>query len=284
MLIEDSALVNHKAYAGGSAIAVTSANLVVSRSVFSNDNDTSNYGGAAILVYGTTSAPASITVGESIFAQNTQPGYGGTTHIGISVTGTVTKVNNGKNMYDNAGGGFFNTTSGVGDYLGTPTYIVTSAADTFSHSDDLEALSVREAVDLANTTAGTQEIWIPAWKFVLTRDRGTNTTDTDISYGDLDVKDSLVVRGVANRTSIAWKAGVVDKVFDLLGDFNHDGETDANNVSSADYTIWQDQNGSVGAYEEFSADANDDGHVDAADYAIWSQNYGHTLQVFDVGA
>src|SRR3972149_137080 len=89
----------------------------------------------------------------------------------------------------------------------------------------------REAVDMANTTAGVQEIWIPAWKFVLTRDRATygggSLTDTDIAWGDLDIKDSLIIRGVADRTSIAWKPGVVDAVFDLLGDHSHDDIVDA---------------------------------------------------------
>ena len=104
-----------------------------------------------------------------------------------------------------------------------------------------------------------------------------------MSYGDLDVKNSLVVRGVADRTSIAWKPGVADKVFDLLGDFNHDGQADFGSVSAADYTLWQNQNGSSGAWEQFSADADDDGDVDADDYAIWSANFGHTLALFNVG-
>jgi hypothetical protein len=278
--IDDSAIVNHRAYAGAAAVLVSSANIVVARSVFTNDDNTSIYGGCAIMVSGSTNT---ITVGDSIFALNTQPTYsGGTARVSIWISGTATKVNNGHNLYDYAGGGFFDTTPGTGDHLGTPQYVVTSVADEFNHANDLEALSLREAVDLANTTSGTQEIWVPAWKITLTRDRGTNATDTDVTYGDLDVKDSLVVRGVAGKTQIGWKAGVTDAVFDLLGDFNHDGEADAGNVSSADYTIWQDQNGSVGAYEQFSADANDDGRVDSADYAIWSQNYGHTLQLSDV--
>jgi hypothetical protein len=103
-----------------------------------------------------------------------------------------------------------------------------------------------------------------------------------VSYGDVDVKDSVVIRGVAGRTSIAWKPGVVDKAFDLLGDFNNDSQADYGSVSSADYTIWQDQNGSSGAWEQYSADADDDGDVDQDDYDIWQQNFGHTMQLFDV--
>jgi hypothetical protein len=67
-----------------------------------------------------------------------------------------------------------------------------------------------------------------------------------------------------------------------VGDFNSDGQADYGNVSSADYTIWHDQLGSNGAYEQFSADADDDGDVDEDDYDIWVENFGHTLQLLDV--
>lgn len=287
MQIEDVALVNHTSYVNGTAISVTSGSLSILRSVFSNNDVTSNYGGAAVLVSGTTTAPASVTVGESIFAQNVQPGYyGGTTRNGVKVSGTVTKTNLGKNLFDSAAGGFFDVATNSTDYLGTPTYVVMSIADTFNHADDIEALSLREAVDLANTTAGTQEIWLPAWKFSLTRDRATygggSLTDLDTAFGDLDVKDSLIVRGVTGRTSVAWKANVIDEVFDLLGDYNNNGEADAGAVSSADYTLWQDQNGLVGLPEQFSADGDDDGDVDQADYNLWSQYFGKTLQTIGV--
>jgi hypothetical protein len=89
----------------------------------------------------------------------------------------------------------------------------------------------------------------------------------------LDVTDSVSVRGVAGRTGVAWKPGVIDKVFDLIGDFNQDGQTDFGSVSAADYTIWQVQNGSSEAWEQFSADAD----VDADDYDEWYDNFGNTL-------
>jgi hypothetical protein len=282
--ILDSAIVNHTAYASGSAILISSAHLVVSRSVFTNNDNTSILGGTAIWLTGTTAAPASVEVGESIFALNAQPTYnGGTTHYAIRLSGTVTKINHGKNLYDYAGGGFFDTTPGVDDYLGTPNYVVTSAADTFNHADDLEALSLREAIDLANNATAPAEVWLPAWRFTLTLDRGANASDTDVAFGDLDVKNSVTIRGVQGRTSVAWMAGVVDKVFDLLGDYNNDGEADYGSVSAADYTIWQNQNGSSGGLEQFSADGDDDGDVDAADYDIWHDNYGHALDLVDVG-
>ncbi len=69
----------------------------------------------------------------------------------------------------------------------------------------------------------------------------------------------------------------------MLGDYNNDGEADYGSVSAADYTIWQNQNGSSGGLEQFSADGDDDGDVDAADYDVWHDNYGHTLELLDVG-
>jgi hypothetical protein len=137
-------------------------------------------------------------------------------------------------------------------------------------------------VDKANTTAGVQKIWIPAWECVLTRNRGGLTNDIDTAFGDLDVKGCTIIRGVSDRTSVAWKNGIVDNVFDLLGDGNSDGQADFNYVSSADYTIWQDQNGPTGDYEEFSADFDGNGEVDQADDTICTQNLGHTLQLFDI--
>lgn len=154
---------------------------------------------------------------------------------------------------------------------------MTSVADTFNHADDLEALSLREAVDLANSASTPAEIWVPAWRFQLTIDRGANATDFDVAYGDLDVMQSTTIRGVADLTKVEWKPGILDKVFEVLGDANSDGQADYYSVSSADYSIWQDQNGSTGALEQFSADWDDDGDVDADDYTIWTQNFGNTL-------
>jgi len=164
--------------------------------------------------------------------------------------------------------------TGEGDHLGTPQYVVTSVLDTFDHTDDNQSLSLREAVDLANQAVGTQEIWLPAWNFVLTLDRGSLTSDVDTAFGDLDIKESLIVRGVADQTSVAWKPGIVDAVFELLGDCSRDGI-----VNAADYTVWCD---TLGSTTDLRADGDDDGVVDADDYTIWTQNFGHTLQLFDV--
>jgi hypothetical protein len=114
---------------------------------------------------------------------------------------------------------------------------------------------------------------------VLTRDRGSLTSDTTVAWGDLDIHQSAIIRGIAGRTSIGWKSGVVDKVFELVGDYSGNGTVE---VDTADYIVWQSQNGSTGGYEQFAADGDDDGDVDADDYTVWSQHYGNTLQLVDV--
>jgi hypothetical protein len=272
--IVDSALVNHTGYGSGAAVRSLGSNVTVRRSVFTN-----NDGVDAVAIWAAEQGAnnGSLTIGESIFALNTdwQNGYGSTPN--VKATTSVAKTNLGKNLFDDATGGFFNLLSGNGDYLGTPQYVVTSVADTFDHTNDVESLSIREAVDLANTTSGTQEIWLPAWNFTLTRDRGSATTDTDVSIGDLDISGSTVVRGVAGRTSIGWKAGVVDRVFDLLGDYSRDGVVD-----TADYALWANQNGLTGSPEQFAADGDDDGDVDSNDYSVWSGHYGNTFAMYDV--
>lgn len=199
----------------------------------------------------------------------------------MKATAGVVKTNLGNNLYDEATGGFFDAVPAADDYQGMPHYVVTTIADTFDHTNDAASLSIREAVDLANQASGLKTIWIPAWKFTLTRDRGTNSTDTNVSYGDLDIKNKLVVRGVAERTSIEWKSGVVDKVFDLLGDFDGDGDVDPA-MPLDDGEIWDNQFSSSGAWEEFAADGDDDVDVDMYDEDIWAQNLGHTLQLTNV--
>jgi CSLREA domain-containing protein len=271
--IVDSALVGNIGYGTGGAVHSMGSYVTILRSVFTNDQAVD---GTAVYASPQGSTNGSLTIGDSLFALNTDyAGYYGTPN--VKVDSGVAKTDLGGNLYDRATGGFFNVLSAAGDHLGTCQYVVTTVADEFNHANDAESLSVREAVDLANQASGTQEIWVPAWMCGLSRDRGTNATDTDVSYGDLDVKDSLVVRGVAGKTQIGWPAGVVDEVFKLAGDYNGNGTVDA-----ADYTVWQDHlNQSVTSGT--SGDGNDNGTVEQADYDLWAAYYGHTLALFDIG-
>ncbi|QEG37405.1 hypothetical protein [Bythopirellula goksoeyrii] len=112
--------------------------------------------------------------------------------------------------------------------------------------------------------------------------RPSRQTRQDVLYGDLDSKESLIIRGVTGATSVAWTPGVVDAIFDLLGDFSDDGISSPydGDVDGGYYFIWQQQNGSIGG--TYSADADDDGDVDGDDLDIWSDHYNNTLDIFDI--
>ena len=280
--IIDSAIVNNSGAGDGVAIRSQGADVVVRRSVFTNNTSTAQ--DAALFATKLTSYGGSVTIGQSIFALNQADS--GTVTPNVWVANGVARISEGYNLYDEESGNFFNQVAQSTDYLGTTGYIVTTIEDTFDHANNNESLSVREAIDLANNDSGASKVCLPAWHFELTRDRGTNATDTDVSYGDLDITDSLVVRGISSAsgaaTNIAWRSGVTDAIFDLLGDFTGDGiaSPDDGDVDGGDFFIWQQQNGSTGGI--FSADADDDGDVDNDDLDIWSQYHGNTLDLFDI--
>lgn len=269
LVLTDSVVVNNDLGTGNNIAAGIGGlwgNITVLGSVFTGN---SSLGATAIYALS-----GSLTIGDSIFALNDglfSPNV-------FAIHGTA--INNlGNNVYDEASGGFFDVAPGLGDHLGLPDYVVTTVADTFDHTDNLESLSIREAIDLANQAAGQQEIWLPAWAFELTRDRATygggSTTDIDIAFGDLDISESLTIRGVTNKTSVAWEPGVIDEVFDLQGDFNSD-----NIVNTDDIMAWV-----YGYTQNFDedADGDDDGDNDIDDADMWLPHNGNELELIDVG-
>jgi hypothetical protein len=215
-----------------------------------------------------------------MFALNTVGGAG-TPYPNIRATGSVVGVCEGNNRYDHHTATSNNFAfNGAGDELGPPDYVVTSVADTFDNTDNEYSLSTREAIALANDAPGAEELWIPAWKYFLTRGRTApmNMPEMDIEQGDLDIKDSLTIRGINALTSVAWSASAaLDAVFDLPGDYNGDGianGTDNGSVGTEDYAIWLNTYGST---TDLRADGDDNGVVDQADYDVWTANYGNTL-------
>ncbi len=277
LTLTDSAIANHTGMATGVAVRSLSSDVTIERSVFTNNESTTAGMGAVRSTGG-----GSLTIGDSVFALNRTP-IG--TFTNVDTDSLVIKTSLGNNLYDEDADGFF---TGPTDILGTPDYVVTSVADTFREVDNAFSLSVREAINLANANDNVaEEIWLPPWTFVLTRDRttfGIGTTDIDSAFGDLDISDSLTVRGIAGATSVAWRSGVVDAVFDLLGDYNGDGinNPDDGYTSGGDFLTWQQQNGSTGVPNQFSADGDDDGDVDAADLTIWQDHYGNFLSLLGV--
>jgi CSLREA domain-containing protein len=155
--------------------------------------------------------------------------------------------------------------------------VVTGIADTYDGSPDTVVMSLRDAINLANTTSGAQEIWLPAWNFVLTIERTPGSlTETSVGEGDLEVNESLTIRGVDSITRVAWRPGAAaDKVFELWGDYNSNLTVD-----SGDYVLWSKQRGSTGA--GIASDGDENGVVDNADYTIYQNHFGNTLTLLNV--
>lgn len=285
--LTEVAVVSNFGAGTGVAVRSTGGHLEIRRSVFTG-NTTDQSFGATVHASTTPGHTGSLKIGESIFALNEAGNFNNVYAQGLP-SGSL--VNYGNNLFDNQVGGFFEAVPGVGDHLGTPGYVVTSVFDSFDHADNARALSVREAVDLANNSSGLDEVWLPAWDFVLIRDRGAQaplSTDLDVAIGDLDITSSLVVRGVANGSSnlseVRWRQGVVDAVFDLIGDFNGNATgsvVDDGVVDSIDYGIWFSTRGSR---TDLRADANDSGYVENLDYGFWSLYFGNTFTRFNVTA
>ncbi|MCO6045135.1 hypothetical protein NG895_14585 [Aeoliella sp. ICT_H6.2] len=126
---------------------------------------------------------------------------------------------------------------------------------------------------------------------MLTRDRvrfgsgaptgvSTGPTDTEVAFGDFDITDDLIVRGVNGvttpQTTFKWRSDLPsDTVFELLGDYNLDGTVD----SLSDYTAWRNR---LGSTTSLVADGDDDGIVDADDNLIRNANFGNTFAISNV--
>ncbi len=85
------------------------------------------------------------------------------------------------------------------------------------------------------------------------------------------------INSVNGLSKVGWRAGIVDAVFDLLGDYNGDGLAngqDNGSVGTEDYSIWRNTFEST---TNLIADGNDNGIVDQADWQIWKSGFGNTL-------
>ena len=266
---------------GGGIYFQNMAAGTITHSVISNNS--ADYAGGGVFLAASGSGPfGTVEVGETIIAGNAANG---------GAEENLLTQNHTLRQFTTLGGNLLQITSsnqgftdGVsGDHFGVPDYVVSTIADTYDHSDNEHGLSIREAVDLANGTTATDEVvWLPAWNFVLSRDRarfgGGSATDTDAAFGDIDIKEDMTIRGVENSalntiTNVVWRADLPsDEVFKVLGDYNQNLD-----VSLADYNVWRDNLGGTGA-----GDGDEDGDIDQDDYQLWKDYFGTKLTLENV--
>ena len=264
LTLTESAIVKNEASSSSSGGGLyNKGTATVLDSVFS-DNTTDKWGGGLISL----ASNSDLTVGNSIFANNSatlgRPDF--------RVANGGTGMNLGNNMVTIYDPDQSFLSAADGDLLNQPVdYVVTSLADAVNQDDDELVLSLREAVILSNNSTGAESIWLPAWTFRLTIPRTSPTaeTDMDAAFGDLDITDTLTVRGIVTDTTVDGSAVEVDAVFDLLGDFNSDGQVDG-----LDFNLWD--NGDP------LADANGDGVVDSEDFDVWDANRFNILSLINV--
>ena len=263
---------------GGAVFVGVGANARFDKSVVAND--TAIFAGGGIAADASSAGFGTVTLKDTIVTNNTSGMGNPDLASGVMGTNVGTFISEGYNLIGEIGSANFTPLSTDHESpTGSIDYVVTSVVDTFDYASHGDAqLSLREAVDLANNNPG-DEIWVPAWSFALTLD-SSSASDHSIAYGDLDIEKTLTIRiagnaGVQVRQTVE-KYQDTDAVFDLWGDFNGDGVSDAS-VSGSDYLIWQQQNGMTGS--NLAADADDDGDVDGDDYDIWDANYSFSLDI-----
>jgi predicted outer membrane repeat protein len=292
VVVDQAALVgNSSGVSGGAIYSASSAVQILNSVVTGNTAPT----GSVIRSQGAPGLPAGAVISNSVLAKNTNTVDPNSLHV-YHDSSSGGAVSGGNNLSDqpglwNASPVFVNGTSGdVVQSFGSASdlFVVTSMVDSFNHVDDARALSIREAIDLANASDGTlQTVWMAPWKYTLTRDRarfgGGSLTDLNIAFGDLDIRDSMAIHGAgaAGATSVKWRPGVVDAVFDMIGDFNGNGTSTQDDgwVDGTDFTIWQT---TLGSTTDLRADADDDGDVDGSDLSLWNAEFGNNLTVTNI--
>lgn len=277
LLLSNTAVVSNTGRANGAAIQSNSStsDTTILNSVITNNYTknagASNFHGGAIYAHN-----GQLEIGNSIVASNTVDTLTGDG--AADIWGSVSVISStGDNLLEDVRAALIAQTSIGNDYFGSPDYVVTGLADTYDDTNNDLVMSIRDAIHHANNNSGTEEIWLPAWDFVLTIDRGMNPSDTSVAYGDLDIAESLIIRGAGGTggATVDWRPNVNGKVFELLGDSNSDGW-----VNIADWIIWRD---TLGSTTVLAADGDDDGTVDNDDEGVWSAHFNNTLDLLSDG-
>lgn len=100
--------------------------------------------------------------------------------------------------------------------------------------------------------------------YIDTRD-GALRVGQSFTFPDSSLQLAPLDSGVS-PDGVPWIDFAIDQI-NPTGDYNNDGI-----VNAADYTVWRDSNGEVGA--DLPADGSGNGRVNLVDYNLWRQNYG----------
>ncbi|HYO23605.1 MAG TPA: dockerin type I domain-containing protein, partial [Lacipirellulaceae bacterium] len=278
----DQVVVTHNSASSGAGGIFNGGYLSIANSVIANNTVTQTVAaGAPVWHTGGMNSAGTLVLSKSIVANNTALN---TNTLGHDIIASTPMSGLGYNRIESAHSDVitaFNNASGspggVGNHFGAvgAGRIVTSLADAWY--GDARAMTLRNAIHEANlSTTVDDEIWLPGWRFMLTRGRLVNSlgqyaADTSgLVNGDIDVADTLTLRGVNSSTAIGMLSSqTADRVFELLGDYNNDGY-----VNGTDFVLWQQ---TLGSTTDFRADGNDDGLVDSTDYTVWSNHIGNSL-------
>jgi len=148
----------------------------------------------------------------------------------------------------------------IGRVEATWRFVPTTSTDIFSASDPFELIFVVGGdFDDDSRLTGDDETLLRA-----AIDGGSTETQFDLNRDMIVDDDDLAF----------WFNVLLEQPITLAGDYNGNGVVDA-----ADYTVWQDNFGSMTSLD---ADGNGNGVVDAADYTVWQDNFGAT-SAFDQG-
>ena len=90
--------------------------------------------------------------------------------------------------------------------------VVTSTLDVIDPTNDDTELTLREAIQQANTQVGPFVIELPAGHYMLTLARANEDAN---ATGDLDILDDLVIVGAGTQQTIIDASAIVDRVFDI---------------------------------------------------------------------
>lgn len=282
--VSRTAITNNRAKDHAGAIWNAGGVLMLEDSVVAQNSvaNVSNFAWASGGVHSNTMSSGQLSLSGSMLANNMNLAPMPNTEVGhdleVASSGGMTFLDAGFNRIESEDSPLV---QGVNhNYIGNADLVVTSIADTqIDHSNDSRSITLRESVDLANSTSGTQEVWLPAFRFVVMRNKLTapGGDSTMVADGDLDVLGgSLTLRGVPARTTIgSFSASVADRVFELIGDYERNATSVAGGYG---YSV----NNSDLAVTSPAADGDDDGDLDANDLALCNSNSGNVFILVDV--